>query len=129
MTSLLPYGLHAIWLNMVPIERQMRQSVKLFTDQSLASDHRFPANHLGLYFSCAAYVLHHTLRCVILQQIELSNAQTLQTDGACGRVQRSDQTATARPMTSELIAASCNGNPVSSAAAMAENRWIGLSSE
>ena len=33
MISLLSSGLHAIWLNMVPIERQMRQSVKLFTDQ------------------------------------------------------------------------------------------------
>jgi hypothetical protein len=35
MTSLLPYRLHAIWLNMVPIERQMRQSVKLFADKFL----------------------------------------------------------------------------------------------
>ena len=35
ITSLLPYRLHAIWLNMVPIERQMRQSVKLFTDKFL----------------------------------------------------------------------------------------------
>ena len=39
------------------------------------SDHSFLANHLRLYFSCAAYVLHHTLRTVILQHTELSNAQ------------------------------------------------------
>ena len=45
----------------------------------LASDrtsyHTFLANHLRLYFSCAAYVLHHILRTVILQHTELSNAQ------------------------------------------------------
>ena len=35
MTSLLPYGLHAIWLNMEPIEKQMMQSVNLFTDKFL----------------------------------------------------------------------------------------------
>ena len=39
------------------------------------SDHSFLANHLRLYFSCAAYVLHHTLRTVILQHTELSNTQ------------------------------------------------------
>jgi len=33
ITSLLPYGLHAIWLNMEPIEKQMMQSVNLFTDK------------------------------------------------------------------------------------------------
>ena len=31
--------------------------------------------NLGLYFSCAADVLHHTLRTVVLPQTELSNAQ------------------------------------------------------
>ena len=35
ITSLLPYGLHAIWLNMEPIEKQMMQSVNLFTDKFL----------------------------------------------------------------------------------------------
>ena len=39
------------------------------------SDHSFLANYLRLYFSCAAYVLHHTLRTVILQHTALSNAQ------------------------------------------------------
>ena len=33
ITSLLPYGLHAIWLNMEPIEKKMMQSVNLFTDK------------------------------------------------------------------------------------------------
>ena len=50
--------------------------------------------------------------------------------GACGPVQRSDQTATAQPMPGEIIAAPCDGNPVSSAtAAIAENRLIFLSFE
>ena len=35
ITSLLPYGLHAIWLNMEPIEKQMMQSINLFTDKFL----------------------------------------------------------------------------------------------
>ena len=39
------------------------------------SDHSFLANHLRFYFSCAAYVLHQTLRTVILQHTELTNAQ------------------------------------------------------
>ncbi|HJO44552.1 MAG TPA: hypothetical protein QF683_07875, partial [SAR324 cluster bacterium] len=47
-----------------------------------------------------------------------------------GPVQRSDQTATAQPMPGEIIAAPCDGNPVSSAtAAIAENLLIFLSSE
>jgi len=67
---------------------------------------------------------------MILQQTELSNAQTLQTGGACGRVQRSDQTTTAQPMASEIMAAPCDGNPASSTTlAMAGNRRIGLGSE
>ena len=86
------------------------------------SDHSFLANHLRLYFSCAAYVLHHTLRTVILQHTELSSAKyghakTLQTGGACGPLQRSYQTATAQPMPGEIIVAPCDGNPVSSATA------------
>jgi hypothetical protein len=39
------------------------------------SDHSFLANHLRLYFSCAAYVLHHTLRTQTLCHTELANAQ------------------------------------------------------
>ncbi|MAT78889.1 hypothetical protein CMK14_27655 [Candidatus Poribacteria bacterium] len=35
MTSLLPYGLHAIWLKMEAIEKQMMPSVNLFTDKFL----------------------------------------------------------------------------------------------
>ena len=35
ITSLLPYGLHAIWLNMEPIEKQMMQRINLFTDKFL----------------------------------------------------------------------------------------------
>jgi hypothetical protein len=39
------------------------------------SDHRFLANHLRLFFSCAAYVLHHALRTEILVHTELAQAQ------------------------------------------------------
>jgi hypothetical protein len=39
------------------------------------SDHRFLANHLRLFFSCAAYVLHHTLRTEVLVHTELARAQ------------------------------------------------------
>lgn len=39
------------------------------------SDHNFLANHLRLYFSCAAYVLHHTLRTQTLRHTELANAR------------------------------------------------------
>ncbi|WP_272975598.1 IS1380 family transposase [Alcanivorax jadensis] len=39
------------------------------------SDCRFAANHLRLFFSCAAYVLHHALRAELLQGTELSQAQ------------------------------------------------------
>jgi len=39
------------------------------------SDHRFLANHLRLYFSCAAYVLHQTLRADVLVHTELAQAQ------------------------------------------------------
>lgn len=39
------------------------------------SDHRFIANHLRLFLSCAAYVLHHTLRTEILKDTELKQAQ------------------------------------------------------
>ena len=35
MTLLLLYGLHAIWLKMEPIEKQMMPSVNLFTDKFL----------------------------------------------------------------------------------------------
>jgi hypothetical protein len=39
------------------------------------SDHGFLANQMRLFFSCAAYVLHHTLRSDILADTELANAQ------------------------------------------------------
>lgn len=39
------------------------------------SDHRFTANHLRLFFSCAAYVLHHALRTELLRGTELAWAQ------------------------------------------------------
>jgi len=39
------------------------------------SDNSTLANHLNLYFSCAVHVLQPTLRIVILQYTELSNAQ------------------------------------------------------
>jgi len=39
------------------------------------SCHTFLANHMRLYFSCAAYVLLHTLRTQTLASTELSNAQ------------------------------------------------------
>ncbi len=45
----------------------------------LASDrtsaHSFLANQMRLFFSCAAYVLHHSLRSDILADTELANAQ------------------------------------------------------
>ena len=39
------------------------------------SDHSFLADQMRLFFSCAAYVLHHTLRSDILAGTELANAQ------------------------------------------------------
>jgi hypothetical protein len=39
------------------------------------SDHRFLANHLRLFFACAAYVLHHALRTEVLIHTELAKAQ------------------------------------------------------
>lgn len=39
------------------------------------SDHAFLANHLRLFFACAAYVLLHTLRTETLAHTELANAQ------------------------------------------------------
>ena len=39
------------------------------------SDHRFAANHMRLFFSCAAYVLHHALRTELLHGTELSRSQ------------------------------------------------------
>ena len=47
MTSLLPSRLHARWLNMAPIERQMRQSVKLFTDKFLVNPNPTEENNEG----------------------------------------------------------------------------------
>jgi len=39
------------------------------------SDHRFLANHLRLFFSCGAYVLHQALRTEVLVHTELAHAQ------------------------------------------------------
>lgn len=39
------------------------------------SNHRFLANHLRLFFSCAAYVLHHALRTEVLAHTEFAKAQ------------------------------------------------------
>ena len=39
------------------------------------SDHTFLANHMRLFFSCAAYLLHHALRTEVLVHTELANAQ------------------------------------------------------
>lgn len=39
------------------------------------SDHRFLANHLRVFFSAAAYVLHHSLRTELLVHTELAHAQ------------------------------------------------------
>ena len=39
------------------------------------SDHTFLANHMRLFFACAAYVLHHALRTEVLVHTELANAQ------------------------------------------------------
>ena len=38
-------------------------------------DHTFLVNHLRLFFACAAYVLHHTLRTEVLVHTELARAQ------------------------------------------------------
>ena len=39
------------------------------------SNHRFLANQLRLFFACAAYILHHTLRTELLVNTELAHAQ------------------------------------------------------
>ena len=39
------------------------------------SDHRFQANHMRLFFSCGAYVLHQALRTEVLVHTELAQAQ------------------------------------------------------
>ncbi len=39
------------------------------------SSHSFLANHMRLFFSCAAYVLHHALRTEVLIHTELAQAQ------------------------------------------------------
>jgi hypothetical protein len=53
------------WINMI--------KNALASDRT--SDHRFLANHLRLFFSCAAYVLHQTLRTEVLVHTELAQAQ------------------------------------------------------
>lgn len=39
------------------------------------SDHRFLANHLRMFFSCAAYVLHQALRTEVLVHTDMAKAQ------------------------------------------------------
>jgi hypothetical protein len=39
------------------------------------SDHTYLANHMRLFFACAAYVLHQSLRSELLVHTELANAQ------------------------------------------------------
>jgi len=39
------------------------------------SDHRFLANHMRLFFSCAAYVLHQAFSTEVLVHTELAKAQ------------------------------------------------------
>lgn len=39
------------------------------------SDHHFLANHMRLFFACAAYVMHHALRTEVLVHTELAQAQ------------------------------------------------------
>lgn len=73
----------------------------------LASDrtshHRFLANHLRLFFSCAAYVLHHALRTEVLVHTELAHAQPATVilklfRRAGGAVQRPHQTPPAQQL-------------------------------
>ena len=51
------------------------QRIKNDLASDRTSDHRFLANHLRLFFSCAAYVLHHALRTEVLVHTELAQAQ------------------------------------------------------
>jgi len=45
----------------------------LFAERT--SDHSFLANHLRLFYACAAYVLHHALRTQVLAHTELARAE------------------------------------------------------
>jgi hypothetical protein len=56
-------------------DENFRQMVKNDLASDRTSDHSFLANHMRLFFACAAYVLHHALRSEVLVHTELANAQ------------------------------------------------------
>ena len=56
---------HDYWIKMIKND--------LASDRT--SDHRFLANHLRMFFACAAYVLHQTLRTEVLVHTEFAKAQ------------------------------------------------------
>lgn len=51
------------------------KAVKLDLGSDRTSDHGFLANHTRLFLSCAAYVLHHSLRTETLRGTEFAKAQ------------------------------------------------------
>ena len=51
------------------------KAMKLDLGSDRTSDQTFLANHMRLFFSCAAYVLHHTLRTEVLRGTEFAKAQ------------------------------------------------------
>ena len=51
------------------------KAMKLDLGSDRTSDQTFLANHMRLFLSCAAYVLHHTLRTDVLRGTEFANAQ------------------------------------------------------
>jgi hypothetical protein len=55
--------------------RKVEHRVKNDLASDRTADHRFLANHLRLFFSCAAYVLHQALRTEVLVHTELAKAQ------------------------------------------------------
>ena len=54
------------------------KAIKLDLKSDRTSDSSFLANHMRLFFSCAAYVLHHALRTETLRGTELEKAQPSQ---------------------------------------------------
>jgi hypothetical protein len=56
-------------------DENFSQMVKNDLASDRTSDHSFLANHMRLFFACAAYVLHHALRSEVLVHTELANAQ------------------------------------------------------
>lgn len=51
------------------------KAIKCDLKSDRTSDTTFLANHMRLYYACAAYVLHHALRTQTLQHTELAQAQ------------------------------------------------------